>query len=880
MPSAPEKQYYLELTRQTLRAARVSANKVEFLRECALEQKPLVEEVLGGLAAGAAWRAVTAVTPSPVFWHVSSADEANKHRGSEAVRQFVSGLPHGLAAPLEFVHCQVEDGAALATKGGTRWVAGVTSADALLDAAAALKERGIESTRLESATLGRVGAVASGLRWAGRGRTLVWDLAAERSHLFLITSRGVDAVVTCPVGFEAIFAAVQAALGLKFKGAAARLFYNETYDFTEAGPKVAAEIAPALKASVSGLLSGGPLELTCTGTLSYQSWLVRETAAAAGLGVWQPDVAAWLKSASLQIEPALTVSVESLGVLHLASHQGREWHPAWMRAGAAEPKVAAAAEAVTVAQPVALAEKTVVAPKQQAAPAVVVKSAVPAKAEPALATAAVTRTDPAPVALNGSGPRGRGPVDLQPPPTRSSKAEVKAGGAVVKAGPTNGGGGRGVSSVSVSAAMAAPAPIPAGKKPRSYGMFVGVGAALVAAVVAGKFYLDAQESKRLAELEKAQAALLAQSAQTRTQEIEQRAKEEAARILREAEAAREAAVALARKQAAEQTRQQITAELEAERIANSPGILIVTTSPSGAQVSIDGGAPQLTPLSLDDLKPGLHSVEISMPGYATVTRTADIKGTQTTDLGLIALDRLTGTVVVASTPEGVEFTMRKAGELFGGVERSGRTPARFDDVMPGDYLFTFTRPGWEPRSETITVTKQGSVQASAEFKSGAISITSTPSGATVRQNGVAIGKTPLTLAEIRPQEVSYELSLEGWDPVRVSGVVVAGEQLKLEGRLLSVDRIATSSEIAAAPQAIETPSLDLAGSFTNDKVTVSFVVTRDGSLKEITVSGTNDRSLARRCIDAVSRWKFKPAVGHDGRPINVRVSVPIIFNSN
>ncbi len=865
MPPATEKQYYLELTRQTLRAARVSANKVEFLRECALDQKPLVEEVLNGLAAGASWRAVAAVTPASAFWHVSNSDEAAKHRGGEAVRQFMGGLPHGLTGTLEFVHCQVEDGAALATKGGTRWVAGATSSEALLDAAAALKERGIESTRLESATLGRVGAVASGLRWAGRGRTLVWELAAERSHLFLITSRGVDAVVTCPVGFETIFGAVQAALGLKFKGAAARLFYNEGYDFADAATKVAAEIAPALKSSISGLTSGGPIELTCTGTLAHQSWLVRETAAAAGMGVWQPDVAAWLKSASLQVDPSIAVSSESLGVLHLASYQGREWHPAWMRAGALDPKPAVAAVAAA-AQPVALAEKNGSTTKP---PAVAV-------AEPVLTTAAVTRTDPAPISTNGA--RGRGPVDLQPP-SRSGKAEVRPSGAVVKAGPT-GGNGRGGSSVNVAEATSAPAPVVAEKKPRSYGVFIGLGAALVAAVVAGKFYLDAEESKRLAELEKAQAALVAQSAQTRTQEIEQRAKEEAARILREAEAARETAVALARKQAEEQTRLQITAEIEAERIANSPGILIVTTSPSGAQVSIDGGAPQLTPLALNDLKPGLHSVEISMPGYATVTMSADIKGTQTTDLGLIPLDRLTGTVVVSSSPEGAEFTMRKAGDMLAAVERTGRTPARFDDVMPGDYQFTFTRPGWESRSETVTVTKQGTVEAATQFKGGAVAITSIPTGATIRQNGVAIGRTPLTLMELRPQDVRYELSLDGFDPMVVSGAVVSGEQLKLEGRLLSVDRIASAGEIATAPQAVETPALDLAGAYTEDKISVSFIVQRDGTLKEITVSGTTDRALARRCLDAVARWKFKPAVGHDGQPLNVRVAVPIVFNTN
>jgi TonB family protein len=61
------------------------------------------------------------------------------------------------------------------------------------------------------------------------------------------------------------------------------------------------------------------------------------------------------------------------------------------------------------------------------------------------------------------------------------------------------------------------------------------------------------------------------------------------------------------------------------------------------------------------------------------------------------------------------------------------------------------------------------------------------------------------------------------------------------------------------------------------KVNVSFVVNRDGTLRDIQTVGKVDKQLGKTCIEAISKWKFQPAMGYDGRPLNVRVSVPITF---
>jgi hypothetical protein len=166
---------------------------------------------------------------------------------------------------------------------------------------------------------------------------------------------------------------------------------------------------------------------------------------------------------------------------------------------------------------------------------------------------------------------------------------------------------------------------------------------------------------------------------------------------------------------------------------------------------------------------------------------------------------------------------------------------------------------------------------SSAFNGGAVLLTSTPTGATVSRNGAVIGITPLNLSGLPPQKVSYELTLAGHDPVTVTGEIAEGQQLKLETRMLSVDRISSAGEISTPPQAFETPSPRLTGlgSRLPSEVKMTLYVLRDGSTRDVQVVGDVERDLARICVEAVSRWKFHPATNAQGRPLNVRVTLPI-----
>ncbi len=60
---------------------------------------------------------------------------------------------------------------------------------------------------------------------------------------------------------------------------------------------------------------------------------------------------------------------------------------------------------------------------------------------------------------------------------------------------------------------------------------------------------------------------------------------------------------------------------------------------------------------------------------------------------------------------------------------------------------------------------------------------------------------------------------------------------------------------------------------------VEFIVDRDGDVRDARVIRTNAPAFGDAALASVTQWKFKPG-RKQGRPVNVRMTVPIIFNFN
>lgn len=62
-------------------------------------------------------------------------------------------------------------------------------------------------------------------------------------------------------------------------------------------------------------------------------------------------------------------------------------------------------------------------------------------------------------------------------------------------------------------------------------------------------------------------------------------------------------------------------------------------------------------------------------------------------------------------------------------------------------------------------------------------------------------------------------------------------------------------------------------------VLITFVVQEDGSVDDVRPPrGAND-AYANAAVEAVKKWKFKPGT-IEGKPVKVRLSVPITFSNN
>ena len=61
------------------------------------------------------------------------------------------------------------------------------------------------------------------------------------------------------------------------------------------------------------------------------------------------------------------------------------------------------------------------------------------------------------------------------------------------------------------------------------------------------------------------------------------------------------------------------------------------------------------------------------------------------------------------------------------------------------------------------------------------------------------------------------------------------------------------------------------------QVTLVFVVDTNGDVRDVQVVESTNRQFDQPAIDAVQKWKFFPGK-KGGKPVNVRLQVPIAFN--
>ena len=225
------------------------------------------------------------------------------------------------------------------------------------------------------------------------------------------------------------------------------------------------------------------------------------------------------------------------------------------------------------------------------------------------------------------------------------------------------------------------------------------------------------------------------------------------------------------------------------------GTLLVASRPEGATVRLDGAVIGTTPLQTEPMA-GRYRLELAKTGWKTITYEADITASETAEIPLFELEKLDGTVELATKPAGATVTVN-------GTFR-GRSPINLVVASERDHELTLTKPGFEPLSRKVRVAGGALEKLSLKLKPeyGVVFITARPADAELKVDGKPLGSASRRL---RLTTVAHRLEIAkpGYRPHITTVTPRAGISKKIDVRLKPVNGGQPSQE-KPSPAALST----------------------------------------------------------------------------
>lgn len=720
---------------------------------------------------------------------------------------------------------------------------------ALAEAVANATSTGAKALKLYCRGLNVLGALVDGVQSGKLDKpVLMLDILNASTRLIVASKDSVTDLGSIDTGTDAILEQVMAALGLKFPGSAAKLFYGDLYDFDEHAAKLVSALSEKAKARLDEFTGKIPAVgyLYASGLPSSRTQLLGgKLAEALGLA----------KAASpLVLEGSDLPSYFGGAALGLAKLVETSGNAPWTL-NLAEPEADAASLVAKLAPKPA-------APAPAPAPAAPAKPAAPAQAAKPAAPAAKPAQQKPVFNKNGNGTKPFQNVKA-PAPSQAAKPAASAPAAQPKPAPAQ-----------KPAASTAAKPAPA--KKNNVVMYGGIAAAVVViAILAMVLSGGKKETKAPAAAPAASAAVAKEPVKTPAPEPAQPAQAPA-------------------QQAPAQPTPAPAPVVVAEPPAPEPppppttGNLSIQTRPVDAEVYVDGQPKGLTPLMVYDMPIGTYTVEIRKDSYKSLKKTVEIVGGQTETLKNLVLELDRGKLAIDSEPDEVSFVIKPLTQGAGAdnpAHLKGQTPAQIDDLAPGKYLVTYSREGWKNYEQTVEVKAGDKVKTAFEYKPATVRINTTPSGATVFAGSKRLGKTPLELDDVAEGTFEATVRLDGYEPETVSANVAFGGTVSRELNLLSIDRVITNAaELEILPSregglVLSGPTASLSGF--SGTLYVRCVIAQNGKVEnaEIVNSPASLTPAAETYIrNTIRSWTFTPG-SRKGIAMRSEVILPIAIRA-
>lgn len=171
---------------------------------------------------------------------------------------------------------------------------------------------GIYPERLELSTVTTLGGVSDYAHFNEiKSPILCFELTSKSANIFIVNRGQVDVARPVPFGLDSIYPLLQRELGLKDEASARKLFFSNTFDFAEMGPKLLRRMTKELQASTGfyEVQTGLTIENVFISVLPKNlSWVSKTVSDSLGLEILQPNLEKWLESLKIKLGEGVDVS--------------------------------------------------------------------------------------------------------------------------------------------------------------------------------------------------------------------------------------------------------------------------------------------------------------------------------------------------------------------------------------------------------------------------------------------------------------------------------------------------------------------------------------------------------------------------------------------
>jgi hypothetical protein len=237
-------------------------------------------------------------------------------------------------------------------------------------------------------------------------------------------------------------------------------------------------------------------------------------------------------------------------------------------------------------------------------------------------------------------------------------------------------------------------------------------------------------------------------------------------------------------------------------IGGEKGYYYVTSSPSGAAVTLDGSNEGSTPTTLEVSATGTpgHTIGVSMPGYQSWSQyfsTNPPAGSTVNVNAVLSPMYQNGNIQVMSSPSGAYAVLDNG-------QNSLVTPGTFSSVAVGWHNVRITKSGYYPFAKDIQVNAGGTSSVSANLvqisQQGSISVSSTPNGAGIYVDTLYQGETNQVVGNLAAGTHTVTLKKAGYQTWSAQYTVYSGQTTYINAQLTPVSNPSTGDlEVLSSP---------------------------------------------------------------------------------